>query len=124
MKYLKLFENFGVYKALEGYLHCALWTAEFDENDFDDIDSLSVDNAKDDVDKFLDELKKQDLLDKLIVKMDLSSIGNDFWLTRNGHGVGFWDRGLGELGDKVSEVCKVFGGKDIYKGDDEKIYIE
>ena len=26
---------------------------------------------------------------------DEAQAGHDFWLTRNGHGVGFWDRGLG-----------------------------
>ena len=31
--------------------------------------------------------------------------GHDFWLTRNGHGAGFWDRGLGEVGDALSEAC-------------------
>src|SRR5690349_16530994 len=24
--------------------------------------------------------------------------GHDFWFSRQGHGVGFWDRGLGEIG--------------------------
>lgn len=124
MKYIRLFENFGVYTALEGYLNCALWTGEFDDNDLDDIDSLSVDNARDDVDRFLEQLKKYGLLEELILKMDLSSIGHEFLLTRNDHGTGFWDRGLGELGDKVSKICKSFGSKDIYKGDDEKIYIQ
>jgi hypothetical protein len=31
--------------------------------------------------------------------------GNDFWYTRNGHGTGFWDRGLGDIGDKLGDVC-------------------
>ena len=29
---------------------------------------------------------------------DEEKAGHDFWLTRNGHGAGFWDRGLGEVG--------------------------
>jgi hypothetical protein len=32
--------------------------------------------------------------------------GHDYWLTRNGHGTGFWDRGLGEVGDKLTAICK------------------
>ena len=35
--------------------------------------------------------------------------GHDFALTRNGHGVGFWDRGLGEMGDMLTEECKPYG---------------
>jgi hypothetical protein len=27
--------------------------------------------------------------------------GRDYWFTRNGHGVGYWDRGLGAIGDKI-----------------------
>jgi len=35
--------------------------------------------------------------------------GHDFWLTRNGHGCGFWDRGIGEVGDTLTEICKGWG---------------
>lgn len=31
--------------------------------------------------------------------------GHDFWLTRNGHGAGFWDRGLGDAGDTLTRAC-------------------
>ena len=30
---------------------------------------------------------------------DASQASHDFWLTRNGHSTGFWDRGTGALGD-------------------------
>lgn len=50
--------------------------------------------------------------------------GHDFWLTRNGHGVGFWDRGMGALGDRLSDAAKVYGGVDLYPGDDGLIYGE
>lgn len=35
--------------------------------------------------------------------------GHDFWLTRNGHGCGFWDRGYGDVGKALSKACKVYG---------------
>lgn len=53
---------------------------------------------------------------------DWECAGHDFWLTRNGHGVGYWDRGLGELGDKLTAAAKTFGGVDLYLGDDELVY--
>lgn len=39
--------------------------------------------------------------------------GHDFWLTRNGHGAGFWDRGLGEAGRKLTAAAKVYGSVDL-----------
>lgn len=32
--------------------------------------------------------------------------GHDLVLTANGHGAGFWDRGLGEHGDKLTEATQ------------------
>ena len=34
--------------------------------------------------------------------------GHDFALTRNGHGTGFWDRGLGAIGDMLTDECKPY----------------
>jgi hypothetical protein len=31
--------------------------------------------------------------------LEPGQVGHDFWLTRNRHGAGFWDRGYGKLGD-------------------------
>lgn len=50
--------------------------------------------------------------------------GHDFWYTRNGHGVGFWDRGLGKLGQDLSAAAKTYGETSLYLGDDGKIYLE
>lgn len=51
-------------------------------------------------------------------------IGHDFWLTRNGHGAGFWDRGLGDVGDQLSEAARAHGAMDAYLGDDGDLYLE
>ena len=48
--------------------------------------------------------------------------GQDFWLTRNRHGAGFWDRGLGELGQRLTRAAQVSSGVDLYVGDDGKIH--
>ena len=61
--------------------------------------------------------------------------GHDFWLTRNGHGAGFWDRGdlygsnetIGDIGDYLS---KQVGWKTefeecyTYEGDDGLLYLD
>ena len=52
--------------------------------------------------------------------------GRDYWLTRNGHGVGFWDRSeleADKLGDKLSDTCR-YNGVDMYRGEDGLIYLD
>lgn len=44
---------------------------------------------------------------------DEAAAGRDFWFTRCGHGVGYWDRDLpGELGDKLSDIARTYGNVD------------
>lgn len=45
-------------------------------------------------------------------------MGSNFWYTRNGHGVGFWDRDLEETGDRLTDIAQSFGEchLDIYRG--------
>jgi hypothetical protein len=52
-------------------------------------------------------------------------MGHDFWLTRNGHGAGFWETEDWQetAGEILTELCKVFGPMEVYKGDDDLIYI-
>ena len=47
---------------------------------------------------------------------------HDFWLTRNGHGAGFWDGDWPVNGDKLTEISKVYGECNLYVGDDGKVY--
>lgn len=56
-------------------------------------------------------------------QIDLLQIGHDLWLTRNGHGAGFWDRGLGQLGDSLTTAAKSIGWANTYLGDDGLIYV-
>lgn len=55
-----------------------------------------------------------------------SQAGHDFWLNRNGHGAGFWDRDAldeGGLGERLSAASKLAGESDLYQGDDGGIYV-
>lgn len=49
--------------------------------------------------------------------------GRDFWYTRNGHGVGYFDRNLGDIGDVMDKAASKWGQVDLYRGDDELIYL-
>jgi|SRR5579859_489359 len=48
--------------------------------------------------------------------------GVDLWLTRNGHGAGFWDRGLGDLGKRLTIAARL-GECYACVGDDGLIYL-
>jgi hypothetical protein len=54
---------------------------------------------------------------------DAAMSGHDFLLTRNGHGAGFWDRGLGDMGEKLTAAAKAYGEMDCGVGDDGKLYV-
>jgi hypothetical protein len=81
-----------------------------------DIHDDTVKQAEKDCADFRDDAG--DLLDGI----DESQAAHDFWLTRNGHGAGFWDRGLGKVGQKLTKIAKDFGSVDLYVGDDGTIY--
>lgn len=53
---------------------------------------------------------------------DVSDAGHDFWLTRNRHGAGFWDRGLGVVGDLLTDAAHAAGERELHIGDDGLIY--
>lgn len=55
--------------------------------------------------------------------LDDEQIGHDLHLTAQGHGTGFWDRGLGELGERLTEAAKRFGYYDV-SIDAEGVFIE
>ena len=116
-------------KITEGYLVTALWCSPDpnDENDFldaryslSDFSKESIEEAAQDVERFVNIVQGNSALDSLDWTQP---IGHDFWLTRNGHGAGFWDGDYGDVGDRLTEICeRDFGQTDIYVGDDGKLY--
>jgi hypothetical protein len=54
--------------------------------------------------------------------------GHDLWLTSQGHGAGFWDRGYPKsLGDGLTEAAKDFKHKavgDLFVNEDKKVSYE
>ena len=61
----------------------------------------------------------------LLAKTSLTfdSAGHDFLLTRNGHGAGFWDRGLGKIGDKLTDMAHNYGTVGLDLGDNGRVYV-
>lgn len=54
---------------------------------------------------------------------DEEMAGRDFWFTRNHHGVGFWDRGLGELGNTLTKAAHGYRELAPYLGGNGRVYI-
>lgn len=56
----------------------------------------------------------------------MDQLGHDFWLTRNRHGAGFWDRDFGteESRQALTKLSDVFGEIDLVMGDDGLLYLE
>ena len=107
---------------MEGYFTAALWFTVDEDGDLlddsytsDDICNESKQDQRLWVVNWLKDVIESGLLIDLEESQHIygsaeysleSKIGHDLWLTRCGHGVGFWDRGLGVLGEKLTESCE------------------
>jgi hypothetical protein len=134
-------------RVLAGYAECALWSescrgmatgahadpawcagSDCDSSlweigfDADAISFGSMENMRDDVRDFVNGClaERVDAFDGF----EQGQIGHDFWLTRNGHGAGFWDRGLGERGQFLTGMAKPYGDCSLWVGEDGRVYYQ
>jgi len=115
----------------KAYIQAALWSTNDDEGDplennysADDIDSLTLSRIKDDCKRFQEE-NADDIAEWEGDRTPEEAAGHDFWLTRNGHGTGFWDGDWPEdAGDQLTVASEAFSSFDLYVGhDDGRIYV-
>lgn len=80
-----------------------------------DLSTIAMDECRQDCARFLD-LAGQKVMLAIAGSdgYDHAQAGRDFWFSRQGHGVGFWDRGLGLVGDDLHNVAEHFGEKHLY----------
>jgi hypothetical protein len=135
MKHIKKFENYdeksehNIDIILNSYLECVIFTEEGhqEDNKNDPFEGKSIYDFSDDskieaieqIEWFVDAAGES--LD------DISddSIGYNIWYTRNGHGVGFWDRGYKkDVEDTLCHLCEVLGYADTWVGSNGKIHID
>jgi len=131
-------------KMLAQYLKTALWSSTNDEEPLDkdygvnDITNDAKKKSEKDCKKFLDEFEKE--LEKYNKKnkyekntdehqslfdFDIGQLGHDFWLTRNGHGAGFFDGDYDkDIEDILMKITKKFDEVNPYVTDDDKIDIQ
>lgn len=116
----------------KGYVACALWTGTHD----DDVGTpLDDDYTKDDFSERAREMMWEDCVDfvqdnwpilaqyEKIQGCNGRQAGHDFCLTRNGHGAGFWDRGIGDIGDVLTDLSAQAGESHVYVSDDHELEI-
>jgi len=106
---------------IKAYVIAAMWAAPqldeeenpLDEYDFSDLSVEAMTQCEEDCDKFLAQMDSMPEYHNDEYS-DAEMAGHDFFLTRNGHGAGFWSRNLGEVGDKLTELSKTFNNFDLY----------
>lgn len=112
---------------LESYLETALWSSH---DNSDDSGGDPLDDNYDSTD-FSDEAFIESVSDcesfrdcqaDLLGDVEPSTAGHNFWLSRNGHGAGFFDSGC-EHADALQKATKPYGSVDIYVGDDGKLHV-
>jgi hypothetical protein len=114
-------------KFTHAYLVCALWSSTEGDTDtpldrnhsIEDIASSELARIVADCEQF------QAANESLLMQAGTSEQnGHDYWLTRNHHGAGFWDRGYSkELGQALTDAAHNTGECDLYIGDDGSIYV-
>lgn len=114
---------------LYGFLGAALWAEHANEAgdsfeslnyDRDDLSAAALKTLAEECQDFqalaAEELKAAQARGK-----SLETLGADFYFTRCGHGTGYWDRGLGELGEALTEKAETYSSINLYLSDDGKI---
>lgn len=108
------------------YIECLLWSShDMNDQDPDGGDALDADYdftdfsqdalrlIKDDCDAF-----QKDNAELLARAGSAEQNGYDFWLTRNRHGAGFWDRGYpSDVATPLTDAAHVYGGQNPYVTD-------
>lgn len=116
----------GLRKFVEGYLDAALWSSTDEDGNPLDRNFSTHDIAEEAVRKAVTESLKFYRANR--ADLDATGAtdernGHDFWLTRNRHGAGFWDRGYGAVGDRLTKASHAFGEAYLYEGDDGMLYL-
>jgi hypothetical protein len=115
--------KFDINEILNSYLETAIWAEESDENylkgkTIQDVDKESKANSAIDIYQFLQKAQ-QEAAEELNTQ-DSESLGHNLWLSRNGHGAGFFD----DNNDKLQNLARNMKEINIFMGADGKVYIE
>lgn len=133
---------YDVDEVLPYYIVTALWSTN-DESDENGGDPMDQNYGPEDLAASAHETMRQDVADFLAliererpgvydemagtIWADPGQVGHDFWLTRNHHGAGFWDRYYGdqpavELGEFLTKWAHTYGEVNLYVADCGEIH--
>jgi hypothetical protein len=127
------------------YVACALWSESaygYITDDGEFVHDGESDSSLESLNFGADDISAESLIEmaddcaEMIRQADIyvytwrylwtpDQFGHDFWLTRNGHGAGFWDRyyGAGSVtGDALTRLAHAFGTAELYVGDDGAVH--
>ena len=108
------------------YASCALWASHHDDAEDQHFDGLGVDDISVETQaKMISECRsflEDNAKDVALSGQSLSQTGHDFFLSRCGHGAGFFDRGLGQVGTRLQKAARVWGDVNLYVGEDGQVH--
>ena len=110
---------------IDGYIECALWSTggEYEGEQLENFDDFDLNpNARPILEKHCRDFMGDNIIDLLeyverragCMPSPWVHAGHDFWLTRHRHGAGFWDRGLGELGERLTNTAHSVGEVELF----------
>jgi hypothetical protein len=103
---------------LTAYVECAIWADTPDGEDWD-VAWLALETRE----AMARDCAKFAALAGEMISGDLIRAGHDFWLTRQGHGAGFWDGDWPQAdGARLTDLAHAFGPFELYLGDDGQIW--
>ena len=126
---------------VSAYLVAALWSSTDDgdtaldyNHDMGDFTETALHTMRQHCSYFLTAQQAGGIIEKAIETGNVylsgdgsdewSHAGHDFWLTRNGHGAGFWDGDWPEpYATQLTEICQSLPEIDLYITDDDQIAI-
>ena len=116
-------DSAGKSEFMRGYLGCAEWLLD-DESPQEEggIDRAkirgwsraAIKSARADCADFVKANAADLELYYELTDRDESSAGNDFWLTRNRHGAGFWDRGIDPVFKRLTKAAHAYGERNVF----------
>jgi hypothetical protein len=132
------------------YLVCALWSSTGDDDEPLDQEHGITDFSPEALDQAVKEcaaFQAENQATLLLAELEESRAGHCFWLSRNGHGSGFFDecsinachevaRSIEALEEDLDKTCNCpyhacqrlqeaaqkAGNRDLYEGDDQRLY--